>query len=42
MFTVYFPMSKIHLTDKYMKESSNNHCVANVKNFEISDELGQN
>ena len=25
-----------------MKESSNNDYVVNVKNFEISDELGQN
>ena len=35
-------MSKIHLTDNYMKESSNNECVVNAKNFEINDELGQN
>ena len=42
MSTVYFPVSKIHLTDNYMKENSNNNCVVNVKNFEISDELGQN
>ena len=40
MSTVYFPVSKIHLTDNYMRESSNNDCVVNVKNFEISDELG--
>ena len=42
MSTVYFPVSKIHLTDNYMKESSNNDFVENMKNFEISDELGQN
>ena len=42
MSTVYFPVSKIHLTDNYMKESSNNECVVNAKNFEINDELGQN
>ena len=42
MSTIYFPVSKIHLTDNYMKESSNNDCVVNVKNFGISDELGQN
>ena len=35
-------MSKIHLTDSYLKEISNNDSVVNVKNFEISDELGQN
>ena len=40
MSTVYFPLSKIHLTDNYMRESSNNDCVVNVKNLEISDELG--
>ena len=42
MSTVYFPLSKIQLTDGYMKESSNNDCVVNLKNFEISDEVGQN
>ena len=42
MSTVYFPVSKIHLTDDYMKKSSNNDCVVNAKNFEISDEAGQN
>ena len=42
MSTVYFSASKIHLTDNYMKESSNNDCFVNVKNFETSDELGQN
>ena len=42
MSTVYFPVSKIHLTDNYMKKSSNNDCVVTVKNFEISNELGQN
>ena len=39
MSTVYFPVTKIHLTDNYTRESSNNDCVVNVKNFEISDEL---
>ena len=42
MSTVYFPVSKIHLNDNYMKENSNKDCVVNVKNIEISDELGQN
>ena len=42
MSTVYFPVSKIHLTDNYMKGSSNNDCIVNVTNFEISHELGQN
>ena len=42
MSTIYFPVSKIHLTDNYIKESSNNDCVVNVKNFELSDDLGQN
>ena len=41
MSTVYFPVSKIHLTDNYIKESSKD-CFVNVKNFEISDELSQN
>ena len=35
-------MTKIHLTDSYMKENSNNDCVVNVKHFEICYELGQN
>ena len=34
-------MSKVRLTDNCMKESSNNDCAVNTKNFEISDELGQ-
>ena len=42
MSTIYFPVSKIHSTDSYMKENSNNDRVVNVKNFEICDELGQN
>ena len=42
MSIVYFSVSKIHLTDNYIQESSNNDCVVNLKNFEISDELGQN
>ena len=35
-------MTKIHLTDSYMKENSNNDCVVRVKHFEICDKLGQN
>ena len=42
MSIVYFPVSNIHLTDNYMKENSNKDCVVNVKNAEISDELGEN
>ena len=42
MSTVYFPVSKIHLTDNSMKENSNKDCVVNVKNVKISDELSQN
>ena len=43
MATAYFPVSKLHLTDNYVKENSNNDCVLNVKNLEISNfELGQN
>ena len=42
MSTVYFPVSEIHLTDNYMKESSNNDFIVNVTNFEISHELVQN
>ena len=40
MSSFYFPVSNIHSTDSYMNENSND-CVANVKNFEICDELGQ-
>ena len=42
LISVYFPVLKIHITNNYMKESSNKDCVVNVKNVEISDELGQN
>ena len=42
MFAVNFTVSNIHLTDNYMKENSNKDCVVNVKNVEISDELGEN
>ena len=38
---VYFPVSKYHLTNIYMKEDSNTDCVVNVKSFEISNELGR-
>ena len=41
MCTVYFPVSKYHLTNINMKESSNADCVVNKKSFEISNELGQ-
>ena len=42
MATAYFPVSKLHLTDNYVKENSNNDCVLNVKNLEIINfELGQ-
>ena len=41
MSTVYFPVSKYHLTNIYMKESSNTDCVVNVRSVEISNELGQ-
>ena len=40
---MYFPVSKYHLTNIYMKEDLNNHSVVNVKNDEkISNKLGQN
>ena len=42
MSIVFFPMSKILLTNNYMKENSDKDCVVNVKNVEISDALGQN
>ena len=38
---IYFPVSKYHLTNIYMKEDSNTDCVVNVKSFEISNELGR-
>ena len=41
MSNVYFPVSKYHWTNIYMKENSNNDCVVNVKSDEISNELGQ-
>ena len=41
MSTSYFPVSKYHLTNVYMKENSNTDCVVNVKSVEISNELGQ-
>ena len=34
-------MSKYHLTNINMKESSNTDCVVNKKSVEISNELGQ-
>ena len=42
MSIVFFPVSKILLTNNYMKENSDKDCVVNVKNVEISDALGQN
>ena len=41
MSTVYFSVSKYHLTNIYMRENSNTDCVVNVKIVEISNELGQ-
>ena len=41
MFTVYFPVSKYHLTNINMKESAKTDCVVNKKSVEISNELGQ-
>ena len=41
MSNVYFPVSKYHLTNIYMKENSNTDCVVNEKSDEISNELGQ-
>ena len=37
MSTVYFPMSKYHLTNFYMKENSNTDSVVNMKSVEISN-----
>ena len=42
MSTVYFPVTKIHLTDNYLKENSNNDSAVNVKNVEVTDEISQN
>ena len=39
--TIYFPVSKYHLTNIYAKENSNADCVVNVKSVEISNEPGQ-
>ena len=39
--TVYFPVSKYHLTNIYMKVNSNTDCVLNVKSVEVINELGQ-
>ena len=41
MSSVYFPVSKYHFTNIYMKENSNTDCVVNVKSVGISNELGQ-
>ena len=41
MSNVYFPVSKYHFTNIYMKENSNTDCVVNVKSDEISNGLGQ-
>ena len=41
MSTVYFPVSKYHLTNIYKSQNSNIDCVVNVKSVEISNELGQ-
>ena len=41
MSNVYFPVSKYHFTNIYMKENSNTDCVVNVKSVGISNELGQ-
>ena len=41
MSIVYFPVSKYHLTNIIMKESSNTDCVVNKKSVEISNELDQ-
>ena len=41
MSTVYFPVSKYHLTNINMKESAKTDCVVNKKSVEISNELGQ-
>ena len=41
MSTVYFPMSKYHLTNINKKESSNTDCVVNKKSVEISNQQGQ-
>ena len=41
MSTVYFPVTKYHLTNINMKESSNTDCIVNRKSVEISNELGQ-
>ena len=42
MSTVYFPVSKNHSLDNYLKSNWSNYCVLNVKNIETSDESGQN
>ena len=42
MYTLYFPVSKCHLTSNHMKESPNNNCVANIKNIENHNKLVQN
>ena len=40
MSTIFFPVSKYHLTNIYMKENLNTNCFVNVKSVEISNELG--
>ena len=41
MSSVYFPVSKYHLINIYIKENSNIDWVVNKKSDEISNELGQ-
>ena len=41
MSTVYFLVSKYHLININMKESSNTYLVVNKKSVEINNELGQ-
>ena len=40
MSTLYFPVSKHHLTNTYMEENSNKDYVINMKSVEISNEPG--
>ena len=41
MSTVYFLVSKYHLTNINMKESLDTNCTVNKKSVEIMNELGQ-
>ena len=39
MSFVFFPVSKVLLTDNYMKKNSTKDCAVNVKKFEVTKQV---